>query len=261
MTHRLDGLSRRACADLATAGAIAVLPLGSTEQHGPHLPTGTDTRLVDDIADEAVAEVARRVPIVLAPALPYGCSAHHLPFGGTGSVSAATYLSLLREVGGSLIESGFRRLFMLNGHGGNHHLMQAVVSELSLAHDAHVAAASWWLLGADALVETGALEGGNIPGHAGAFETSIMMARWPDAVASTLPQRDDAMPHKVAFGPEPVVESPEVWTAMDGWSDNPSAADPDAGRRYFEVCRRAVVRALTDFASRTGLATAEGGTA
>src|SRR2546422_5922064 len=121
--------------------------------------------------------------------MPFGSSHHHLPFGGTMSLSTETYYRVLYELAESLVIGGFRRIFILNGHGGNSELIQLVARDLALKHPAHLAAASYWSVAWDALVEEQAHVLGRLPGHAGAFETSQMMALRPDLVRESRPHR------------------------------------------------------------------------
>src|SRR5438034_8081666 len=79
----------------AAPDTLAILPVGATEQHGPHLPVGTDRFTVEHIARAAAAEAAGRIPVLVAPTLPFGSSHHHLPFGGTLSLGTETYYHVL----------------------------------------------------------------------------------------------------------------------------------------------------------------------
>src|SRR5262245_57960406 len=132
--------------------ALVILPVGAVEQHGPHLPVGTDYFVVERIARAAATELAKDIPALVAPTMPFGSSHHHFPFGGTLSLSTETYYRVLYDLAESLIVDGFRRIFMLNGHGGNHELIQLVARDLALKHAAHLAAASYWTIAWDALV-------------------------------------------------------------------------------------------------------------
>src|ERR1035437_7426 len=96
---------------------VVVLPLGAVEQHGPHLPVSTDTDIVRQVALQAEKQLSD--DILLCPVLPFGSSHHHLSFGGTLSVSISTYTQLITELVESLLTGGFRRIVLLNGHGGN----------------------------------------------------------------------------------------------------------------------------------------------
>src|SRR5438552_13655640 len=92
----------------AAPESLLIIPLGATEQHGPHLPVGTDTMLVETIAERAALASRNSVFIVLGPTLPIGSSAYHVRFGGTISVATATYYRVLMDVGRSAAAGGFR---------------------------------------------------------------------------------------------------------------------------------------------------------
>ncbi|MCA9878465.1 MAG: creatininase family protein, partial [Thermomicrobiales bacterium] len=147
--------------------ALVVVPVAATEQHGPHLPLGTDTFLVEAVARQAAVLAASEIDILVTPTLPVGASHHHLPFGGTLSLASETYYRAVRDVVRSLITDGFRRVFVINGHGGNHELIQVVVRDLVLEEQANLAAASYWDLARAALAEQAPDVTGRLPGHAG----------------------------------------------------------------------------------------------
>src|SRR5215472_11937967 len=104
------------------AETMVVLPLGATEQHGPHLPAGTDFLAIEHLARAAAERAASEISITVAPTLPFGSSDHHLVFGATLSLRTETYYRVLTDLLKSLITDGFRKIFLLNGHGGNHEL-------------------------------------------------------------------------------------------------------------------------------------------
>jgi creatinine amidohydrolase len=111
----------------AGAGAVAVLPVGATEQHGPHLATGTDTLLAEHVADAA----AERTGDVVLPALPYGCSLGHTDrWPGTLSLHPATMTAVVVEVGRWAHASGFRKLVIVNGHATNGPPCQSAILQL-----------------------------------------------------------------------------------------------------------------------------------
>jgi creatinine amidohydrolase len=111
----------------AAAGAVAVLPVGATEQHGPHLATGTDTLLADHVAGAA----AERTGDVVLPALAYGCSLGHTDrWPGTLSLHPATMTGVVVEVGRWTHASGFRKLVIVNGHATNGPPCQSAILQL-----------------------------------------------------------------------------------------------------------------------------------
>jgi creatinine amidohydrolase len=113
--------------EAVAAGAVAVLPVGATEQHGPHLATGTDTLLAERVATAA----ANRTGDVVLPALAYGCSLGHTShWPGTLSLEPSTMIALLVEVGRWIRASGFRKLVMVNGHATNGPPCQSAILQL-----------------------------------------------------------------------------------------------------------------------------------
>ena len=114
-------------AGAAAAGAVAVLPVGATEQHGPHLATGTDTLLAEHVA-EAAAELTGDIVL---PALPYGCSLGHTDrWPGTLSLHPTTMISVVVELGRWAYASGFRKLMLVNGHATNGPPCQSAILQL-----------------------------------------------------------------------------------------------------------------------------------
>ena len=181
-TQLFSELTRNEVGELAKDG-LAILPVGATEQHGPHLPSGTDAFHAEWIARKAALSLADDLAVVVTPTVPFGQSQHHLPFGGTLSLSPATFEAVLRDLCRSLAACGFQRIFILNGHGGNHDIVQIVANEVALNHRINVGCGSWWLMAHQALVEAEVSD--DAPGHAGVFETSIMLALRPELRART----------------------------------------------------------------------------
>ncbi len=246
-----EDLTREGCREAASS-AILVWPVGSTEQHGPHLPTATDAMHAEWVARAAARRVSDQVPIVVAPTLPFGSSAHHLPFGGTISLSTDTFYRVLFEAVESWVVGGWRRLFLVNGHGGNHELIQLVARDAALRHDVHIAAGSWWAIAREALIAAGAADAGRFPGHAGRFETSLVLAMRPDLVVGPLPHRDLGGPGEPSnLGGELRVEHHGSWQAIDGYGDSPDLADPELGRRWLDVATEAVAEAYLRFDADT----------
>lgn len=241
-------LNREQLRAAAAENPLVVLPIGATEQHGPHLPTGTDWFTIDAVATESARIASAEVPVIVTPALPFGSSHHHFVFGGTLSLSTETYYRVLRELVESLIKDGFRSIFVLNGHGGNHELAELAARDIALQNEANCAAGSYWAIAWDALVASGEHRGRRLPGHAGDFETSMMMALRPDLRPGPLPHRDnvgDSSPVRVApFR----AEVHGFWKSIDGYTDSPDQATPETGQRLFRIVTEAVAQALVSTA-------------
>jgi creatinine amidohydrolase len=227
-----------------------VLPLGATEQHGPHLPTGTDFFTVEHLARAAAERASAEIAIAVAPALPFGSSDHHLIFGATLSLKTETYYRVLTDLLRSLVTDGFRRIFLLNGHGGNHELAELAARDIALELPARIAAASYWTIAWDALIERQAHLGCRLPGHAGTFETSMMLSLRPELVATERPHRDyteDTDPRN--FHSSYRHERHGFWKEIDGYSDSPDRGSAERGSIYWEGVVSAVARTLVEFAN------------
>lgn len=151
--------------EIPSAGSVLVVPIGSLEQHGPHLPLDTDARVAAVVARRAVERLGRG-EVFLAPALPYGASGEHEGFPGTVSIGTAALELVLVELGRSASRWAERIVFV-NGHGGNLDALRAAVA--LLRYEGRDAA--WFpcaFPGADA--------------HAGHTETSVLLAEDPGAV-------------------------------------------------------------------------------
>lgn len=246
-------LTRQELSTRAKAGAIAIIPVGATEQHGPHLPVGTDTYAVEHIVREAAARVADQVPVLVTPTLPFGCSPHHLQFGGTLSFRSETYYALLTDLVESLIIDGFSRAMIINGHGGNHELIQLVVRDLALKHPVNLAAASYWQMADDELAATRAHELGRAPGHAGNFETSLVMALQPELVIEPRPTRDDdpSLIDPASLTSRLRIERHDAWQQFDGFTDSPARATSEQGQTYLEAANTGVAKTISLFDERT----------
>jgi creatinine amidohydrolase len=160
-----------------------VVAIGSTEQHGPHLPTMTDTRIGDDVAERVTLRLGHALQ---ANTIRVGCSSHHLGFPGTISIRDATLKMIILDYVDSLVRSGFTRIVLLPMHGGNFSTTRAAAEEAQIAHRGvkivgvtDLAKLLDCLNAASAAYGIGASESG---AHAGESETSIMLALEKDLV-------------------------------------------------------------------------------
>ncbi len=167
-------------ATLSKRGALVIVPIGATEQHGPHLPTMVDARCVQEVAVRAARVIANTTPVVVAPTIPYGMSEHHMSLGGTLTLDYATLNGVVRCVVRSAIRLGFRRIFVLNGHGGNTTALQNIIGELTVETRLPLATGTYWGIAADSIRKL--LEKQDALLHACEAETSMMMALAPELV-------------------------------------------------------------------------------
>jgi len=165
---------------LAARNAVVILPVGSTEQHGPHLPTQVDTLIAGEIARRAARKIAATTPVVVAPTVWSGLAEHHMSLGGTLSLDFHTFFSLLQCICRSLVRHGFRRILILNGHGGNITALNVAVNELAVELQVPLAVTTYWHLAKDDFARI--LERQATVRHACEAETSMLLALAPDLV-------------------------------------------------------------------------------
>lgn len=210
---------------------LVLVPLGSTEQHGPHLPFLTDTLIADAVAHQAAPRIAAVTtrPVVIAPALAYGASGEHQAFPGTISVGHEALRLLLVELIRSL-STWAGQIILINGHGGNALTVRAVVDQMR--HEQHHVTSV-----------ACALESSS-DAHAGHDETSVLLHVAPDLVRMSAAEPgnvqplSDILPRLMTEGVRPVSPS--------GVLGDPTSADAVVGRASFEALVDAVVTHAVD---------------
>jgi creatinine amidohydrolase len=225
----------------AAATDLAVLPVGSTEQHGPHAPLGTDAVTAEAVA-EAGAE-AYEGEVVVAPAVPVGVAAEHRQFTGTLWVSEDTFRDYVRETVASLAHHGWNRVVLVNGHGGNIAALREVAGNVTRENDAYAVPFTWF----DAVGEySGEM------GHGGPLETALLRHVAPELVRE----------ERVATARE---------GASDGWGDwvsysnlafdsaeftengvvgDPAEGDAEMGAELLDLAAEALAKLLAAVESR-----------
>jgi creatinine amidohydrolase len=227
--------SRRTTAEFAAAQpAVALLPLGATEQHGAHLPCGTDTFQVDYLADE----IARRLPIWRLPTIPITVSHMHRGSPGTVWLTNTTLMAVVKDVVLSLRVQDVKRVVIVNGHGGNF-VVRPIIQDLNRDHD------DLRVILLEASVRDSPFE--EPPGsiHAGDSETSRMLHVAPGLVHMDLAVNTD-VPYTqsyLLYAPIKDLEPTGVW-------GHAAKASAEKGRRYYEQLVEASVEAIrTTFAA------------
>jgi len=163
-------------------GSIVIVPVGSIEQHGFHLPVATDTILADAAAHGGASDVAQNIPIVVTPPIWSGLSSHHMPFGGTLTLEFKNMLHLVTDIGEAALDNGFDAILLLNGHGGNMALISAAINAIGSDHqDIEILGLSYFYLLAPYIEELRDSNSGGIM-HGGEMETSLMLHLRPDLV-------------------------------------------------------------------------------
>jgi creatinine amidohydrolase len=167
-------------AALDRASLIAVLPVGASEQHGPHLPLSVDQAILDGVIAATIPLIPDSCPALFLPTMPIGKSNEHSAWPGTLTLSAATLMALWTDIGDSVARAGVRKLVILNSHGGQIAPMDIVARDLRVAHGMICVAANWFAMGMPPGLFTAEEDRHGI--HAGDMETSVMRALHPDLV-------------------------------------------------------------------------------
>ena len=230
---------------VAEGATTVILPLGATEQHGPHLPLGTDTLRAEALA----ARLAERLPALVAPVLPVGCSDEHGGFAGLLSLEAETLAAVIVDCARRMVGWGAQRLVVLSAHGGNGRALALAESRLRR----ELPALAVWIPDAGTLCglavrEVAAADGIAIEAvglHAGEGETSELLH-----LAPSLVRMDRAIPGYTGDMDEGLTRLVAAGTRMlnaDGVVGDPRAADAGRGGRYLAAqtaCYEAALAAL-----------------
>jgi len=161
---------------------VIVLPTGATEQHGPHLPCAVDSVISAGVVGHALARLPAAVPAYAMAPITYGKSEEHLHFPGTMTLSGETLLATMNEIGESVYRAGFRKLLIVNGHGGQPQIMEMAARELRLRHGDFIVVPSFtWRVPHVAGRYLSEREK-RLAMHAGHGETALMLALAPETV-------------------------------------------------------------------------------
>ena len=237
--------------DAAAVGTdLALLPVGSTEQHGPHAPLSTDTLLAEAVA--AAGADAYDGEVVVAPPLPVGVSEEHRGFAGTLWLSPDAFRAAVRDVVESCLHHGWDRVVLVNGHGGNVDALREVAAAVTRAEPARVVPFTWFRsVDFEALVEGSDVDSLDM-GHAGAAETALLRAAHPDLVRE----------ERVEDAREAAADRWGEWVSgvnlaydSDQFSENgvvgdPAAGDAEVGRALLEASAAALAVLLEEVADR-----------
>jgi creatinine amidohydrolase len=236
--------------ELAAEDRLVIVPIGSTEAHGPHMPLDTDTHQADTVA----RRVAQREGGVVAPALPYGYAEMWMGFPGTITLAPETFQQVLVEIGASLVRQGFRRVWLLNGHRPNGTAVDVaarrIVDWSGKERPVAITAVSYWEPAAAELHALRRSEVGGM-GHACELETSFQLATRPHLVH--MERLEGVRAPLVAWDLVAPVEPSRTYetfpTAADGHPaifGDPQSASAESGERFLE----AIVTALVELAAR-----------
>jgi creatinine amidohydrolase len=219
---------------------VALVPVGSMEQHGPHLPFQVDVLCASRLAED----LEKRMPeILLLPPIWTGVSAHHMDFPGSITLRARVFIDVLHDICASLHHHGFRRIVLLNGHGGNRSSLEVLGQELFVELGLTVNTLAYWDLVPD-LVKSLKKTKSSGMGHSGELETSLMLHLAPGLVhGQNIPQGvlgiDEPGP---TSGIKRYVNMQEH--SAEGVIGMPSAASPEIGAALYDGALSALEKAV-----------------
>jgi len=235
----------------APARWIAVLPLAATEQHGPHLPVGTDVMIAQAYLARVRELLPDNIPATFLPLQPVGISTEHIDYPGTLTLPAEVALQSWMALGESVARAGIRKLVMVTSHGGNSAAMTLVAQDLRARHGLLAVTTGWSRLSAaEGLFAAEELRHGI---HGGAVETSIMLARYKQQVR--VEKIADFRPTSIAMEKDyrwlsAHRPAPFAWQAQDlhpsGAAGDATTASAEKGERLLDHGARAFCELLSD---------------
>lgn len=235
------------------SGAIAVLPLGATEQHGPHLPFETDTIIASGIVEHVKKELPESLDVTFLPVEAIGYSPEHMDVQGSKTLSYDEAVRRWIGIGEDCFQQGYRRFVMLNAHGGNSPLMTIVATELRVRRAMLAVATSWTRFGYPQELVTPEEKAFGI--HGGFIETSVMLALQPDLVEmqkardfhSCQQEFVQDFTHLRAYGPHAFGWKMQDLSAQ-GVVGNAQLASAQAGEAMLTHAAHGIVELLQDVA-------------
>jgi creatinine amidohydrolase len=231
---------------LPRESTLLILPTAAIEQHGHHLPLATDILINNFLLGHALAKLPAELPVYALPPVHYGKSNEHIGFPGTLSVSAATFMAVLRDIGASLSSAGFQKLVLYNTHGGNTSLIDVMARDLR----AEFGLRAFALHGSGGVAFEGLSEQERAYGfHAGEVETALLLAAAPEFV-----DRSAYTVNYIADVAKPELLKPEnapatfAWLTRDiaesGVMGDPRPATAENGMRWLDQAATRLAAAL-----------------
>jgi len=245
---RWDRLTAPALKKAVADKTVVIIPLGATEQHGPHLPVQVDWRLAYEVSLRAARLMQGRQRALVTPAIPFGMSEHHMSLGGTLTLNFATMAAVVGCVVKSAARHGFQRICVLNGHGGNIAALETIITELTIELKLPLAGATYWHIAADSIAKI--LERQDRLLHACEAETSMLQALHPETVQPLQPSfKSPLIPGLSAI--EGVNPGVYRWQQLEtrskiGVIGEAWAATPEKGQRLLDAISRDVADALSN---------------
>ena len=249
---RLSDYTWQEVESLLDSDPVAIIPVGAFEQHGYHLPLKVDAHMVGHVCEAAAERASRRHQTVVTPTVWTGYSPHHMDFPGTISLDDKVFSAVVGQIAHSLARHGFRRIAILNGHGGNANLLKNLVQTLRYDHGISAATASYWDFALKELAEWRRSEPGGIM-HACEMETSLMLATAPnlvqmDKAADVQLDRSKYFASDLLSGGPVAAAASFKELSTSGVIGAPTLADQTRGQELLDSIVARVAQFLEDFA-------------
>lgn len=231
------------------ANTVIVLPVGAMEQHGPHLPCSVDATIAAGVVGHAMALLPDDVPAYAMSPIVYGKSEEHLNFPGTVTLSGETLLATMNEIGESVYRAGFRKLLLVNGHGGQPQVLEISARELRMRHGDFIVVPSFTWRVPHAAGQFLSEQERKLAMHAGHAETALMLALAPETV-----HMERAVVNYPPAFPSSLL-SPDgrpacAWTARDfgpsGVIGDPTPATAEQGQVILQSLAQNWAQAITE---------------
>lgn len=255
MITKWENLTRDEIAAIDKDTAIVFLPTAATEQHGAHLPVGTDSIILSTLIDKFIeTECFDEGSLIFAPQLCIGKSNEHMCFAGTLTFGTQTFYSMLHDIAESIAKSGFWKLVLLNSHGGNTDMLNMISRDLRIDFGMDVFVFDWWFTpfwnkGLEGLKQSGTYG----VFHACELETSLMLHARPDMVHMELAVDEDPVEclrdnnFVTVFGPYNA-----GWKTSDitksGVIGAPTYATAEKGKKLFDYAVKELKDIISAFA-------------
>jgi len=246
-------MTRPELAEAVKRDTLVILPVGAIEQHWPHLPVNTDTCDAYEIAKRVAT---RERDVVVAPPVWWGYSPYHAGFPGTISLRPEVFLGLLQDVCDGILSHGFRKLFILNGHGGNRNLISVAVFECMRRTGVSIAAASFWDLATPRIREIRESPTGGM-GHSCELETSLQLVFQPALVQMEMASRQLVDPRRsygTSLSFKDLLDFGAVTTGYDltttdptGILGDPTLASAEKGQRIVEAVLEGISQFIKEY--------------
>ena len=197
--------------DVAKENRVALVPVATVEDHGPHLPVDTDVRLCWEVCKRAGELVPDEVVVI--PPVVHGYNPHHMDFPGTLSIGPETFVNYVLDICKSLVRHGFKRILLANGHGSNAHLLDSVARRIVIETEGKVICCARFYFSSARMDEVGKQvfeEAPNTGGHADELETSLYLAIRPDLVDISKAVKELRSP-SLSVEPGIARSMPDIW--------------------------------------------------